>query len=128
MYYKISKSANLAGDVKIPGSKSGTARGLVIGTLAEGVSRIINPMPGIDSYSIVDCCRALGAKINTDDENEWIIEGAGYKNIKVPGCVLARATTCSPPWLPRCTARQWSPATTRFATGPSPPCSVPYAR
>lgn len=88
MYYKISQSANLSGDVKIPGSKSGTARGLVIGTLAEGVSRIINPMPGIDSYSIVDCCCALGAKINTDDENEWVIEGAGYKNIQVPGCVL----------------------------------------
>jgi len=88
MYYKISQSKNLTGDVKIPGSKSGTARGLIIGTLAEGVSRIQNPMPGIDSYSIVDCCRALGAKINTDNEQEWIVEGVGYKNIKIPASVL----------------------------------------
>ncbi len=88
MYYKISKSDHLSGDVKVPGSKSGTARGLVIGTLAEGISRIQNPMPGIDSYSIVDCCRALGAKINTDNENEWIVEGIGHKNLKIPSQVL----------------------------------------
>lgn len=88
MYYKISQSERLTGDVRIPGSKSGTARGLIIGTLAEGVSRIQNPMPGIDSYSIVDCCRALGAKINTDSDQEWIVEGVGYKNIKIPSQVL----------------------------------------
>lgn len=88
MYYKISPGSHLTGDVRIPGSKSGTARGLIIGTLTEGISRIQNPMPGIDSYSIVDCCRALGAKINTDNEEEWIVEGVGYKNLKSPSCVL----------------------------------------
>ena len=88
MYYKISPGGSLLGDVRIPGSKSGTARGLIIGTLAEGVSRIQNPMPGIDSYSIADCCRALGAKIDTDNEKEWIVEGVGLENLKVPSCVL----------------------------------------
>ena len=82
MYYKISPGGSLLGDVRIPGSKSGTARGLIIGTMAEGVSRIQNPMPGIDSYSIADCCRALGAKIDTDNEKEWIVEGVGLENLK----------------------------------------------
>ena len=44
MYYKISPSEALQGDVKIPGSKSGTARGLILGTLAGGTSHILNPM------------------------------------------------------------------------------------
>lgn len=88
MYYKISPSSHLSGDVRIPGSKSGTARGLIIGTLAEGISRIQNPLPGIDSYSIAECCRALGAKINTDNDEEWIVEGVGFRNLKVPSCVL----------------------------------------
>lgn len=88
MYYKITPSSHFSGNVKIPGSKSGTARGLIIGTLAEGVSRIQNPMPGIDSYSIVDCCRALGAKIDVSSEDEWVIEGVGFKNLKPPASVL----------------------------------------
>ena len=88
MYYKISPSSHLHGDAKIPGSKSGTARGLVIGTLAEGTSRILNPLPGIDSYSIVNCCRALGAEIDTSNENEWVVKGVGFRNLKPPAEVL----------------------------------------
>lgn len=60
MYYKISPSEALQGDVKIPGSKSGTARGLILGTLAGGTSHILNPMPGVDSYSIAECCPCAG--------------------------------------------------------------------
>lgn len=88
MYYIIKPSKGLSGDVKIPGSKSGTARGLLLGTMAEGTSRILNPMPGIDSYSIADCCRSLGAKINTDNDDEWIIEGIGIRNMQLPSAVL----------------------------------------
>lgn len=88
MYYKISPSENFRGDVKIPGSKCGTARGLVIATLAEGESHILNPLPGIDSFSIIDCCRSLGAEIDTSDENDWVVKGPGWKNLKVPGAVL----------------------------------------
>ncbi|MEA5016235.1 MAG: 3-phosphoshikimate 1-carboxyvinyltransferase [Candidatus Limiplasma sp.] len=88
MYYKISPSHGLCGDVKIPGSKSGTARGLILGTLAKGASHIFNPMPGVDSYSIAQCCRALGAKVDTRDESHWIVESPGYENLQIPGAVL----------------------------------------
>lgn len=88
MYYSIKPSRDLRGDVRVPGSKSGTARGLVLGTLAEGVTRILNPMPGIDSYSIIDCCRALGAEIDCSSEAEWIIRGVGVKNLTAPAAVL----------------------------------------
>ncbi len=88
MYYKISPSEALQGDVKIPGSKSGTARGLILGTLAGGTSHILNPMPGVDSYSIAECCCALGAKVNTDNDAHWIVESPGYAGLKIPGAVL----------------------------------------
>ena len=88
MYYMIHPTKGLQGDVKIPGSKSGTARGIVLGTLAKGTSRILNPMPGIDSYSIIDCCRSLGAKINCESDDEWIIEGIGQENLKPPAAVF----------------------------------------
>ncbi|WP_101910204.1 3-phosphoshikimate 1-carboxyvinyltransferase [Marasmitruncus massiliensis] len=88
MYYIVKPTNGLQGDVKIPGSKSGTARGILLGTMAEGVSRIYNPMPGIDSYSIIDCCKALGAEIDCNSDDEWIIKGVGVKNLKAPAAVL----------------------------------------
>lgn len=88
MYFKISPSANLTGDVKIPGSKSGTARGLLLGTFAKGTSHIYNPMPGIDSYSIIECCELLGAKIDARNDDHWIVESPGFENLKIPANVL----------------------------------------
>lgn len=87
MMYLISPTKKLQGNVRIPGSKSGTARGIVLGSLAKGESRIYNPMPGIDSYSIINCCRTLGAKIDCSNDNEWIIEGIGM-DLKAPSAVL----------------------------------------
>jgi len=87
MMYLIEPTKQLQGEVRIPGSKSGTARGIVLGTLAKGETRIYNPMPGIDSYSIIDCCRTLGAKIDCSGDDEWIIEGIGM-DLRSPSAVL----------------------------------------
>ena len=86
MRFFVSKS-NLEGNTRIPGNKSATARAIILGGLAEGVSRIGNPLPGIDSYSIVDMMRALGAKIDTSRIEEWVFEGVANKP-QVPACVL----------------------------------------
>jgi 3-phosphoshikimate 1-carboxyvinyltransferase len=86
MRFLVSPS-NLKGTTRIPGNKSGTARAIILGGLAEGVSRIGNPLPGIDSYSIVNMMRALGAKIDTTQQGEWAFEGTANRP-QVPGCVL----------------------------------------
>ena len=88
MYYKILPTQALAGDVKIPGSKSGTARGLILGTMAKGISHILNPMPGIDSYSIADCCRSLGATVDTSNDDHWVVDSPGFYDLRIPGAVL----------------------------------------
>jgi 3-phosphoshikimate 1-carboxyvinyltransferase len=86
LLYLVSKST-INGSARIPGSKSGTARGIVLASMAEGVSKLRNPMPGIDSYSIIDACRALGAEIDCANESEWTIKGFGMK-MKTPSQVL----------------------------------------
>ncbi len=83
----IVKRSNLQGTVQIPGNKSATARAIVLGGLAEGVSHVTNPLPGVDSYSIVGMMKALGAKIDTSNPKEWIFEGVANQP-KVPDCVL----------------------------------------
>jgi 3-phosphoshikimate 1-carboxyvinyltransferase len=83
----IVSPSNLEGTTRIPGNKSATARAIIIGGLADGVSRVGNPLPGVDSYSIVNMMRALGARIDTSRPEEWVFEGVGNRP-QVPGCVL----------------------------------------
>ncbi|AEV29691.1 3-phosphoshikimate 1-carboxyvinyltransferase [Sphaerochaeta pleomorpha str. Grapes] len=83
----IVKASTLSGSATIPGNKSGTARGIIFGSLAEGVSTLVNPLTNLDSFSIVNMMRALGAKIDTSDNTKWIIEGTGG-TLAVPACVL----------------------------------------
>lgn len=86
MKFIVSKSS-LNGVAQIPGNKSATARAIVLGGLAEGVSRVSNPLPGVDSYSIAGMMQALGAKIDTSNPQEWVFEGVANQP-KVPACVL----------------------------------------
>lgn len=79
--------STLKGRARIPGNKSGTARGIIFGSLANGTTTLLNPLTNLDSYSIIKMMTALGAKIDTSNEKKWIIEGTGGK-LNVPACVL----------------------------------------
>lgn len=81
------KKSELKGSIDIPGNKSGTARSVVFGALADGVSHIRNPLLNIDSFSIIKMFRAMGAEIDTSDPREWVIRGVGGK-LKQPAQVL----------------------------------------
>ncbi len=67
----------MQGSIEIPASKSHTIRAVVIASLAEGRSRIIDPLDSGDTRSAVAACRALGATIETG--KEWIVVGTGGK-------------------------------------------------
>ena len=83
----IVKRSALQGTTEIPGNKSATARAIVLGGLAEGVSRVRNPLPGADSFSIVGMMQALGAHIDTFSPQEWVLEGVAGRP-QMPSCVL----------------------------------------
>lgn len=83
----VVKRSTLQGTTQIPGNKSASARAIVLGGLAEGVSRVSNPLPGLDSFSIVGMMQALGAKIDTSNPQEWVFEGIANRP-RVPSCVL----------------------------------------
>ncbi len=65
------------GSVTIPGSKSHTIRGLILGLLADGRSQLRRPLDSSDTQSCVRACRQLGAEISTEDDSVWTIEGTG---------------------------------------------------
>ncbi|MBI4753807.1 3-phosphoshikimate 1-carboxyvinyltransferase [Candidatus Desantisbacteria bacterium] len=55
--------SELNGNVVIPASKSHTIRAVVIASLADGISEIINPLNSSDTLSAVTVCQGLGARI-----------------------------------------------------------------
>ncbi len=87
MKFLVNKTNKLSGTISIPGNKSGTARALIIGALADGVSTIKNPLHNLDSYSIIDMLENMGAKVDTTDNALWSVQGTGG-NLKQPVNVL----------------------------------------
>ena len=64
----------LRGEVTVPPSKSVAHRMIIAAALAEGTSTISNLYPSVDILATMDCMRALGAKIDFQDDKA-IIEG-----------------------------------------------------
>lgn len=86
MKFIVTRSS-LKGTTRIPGNKSATARAIILAALAEGTSKVGNCLPGLDSFSIVEMMRALGAKIDTSNPECWVFQGVANQP-QVPACVL----------------------------------------
>jgi len=71
--------SGLSGQVTIPGSKSHTIRAVAVASLANGTSRIHNPLVSSDTLSAVDCYRGLGAEIDTKNDDLWVVNGVSGK-------------------------------------------------
>ncbi|SDE22997.1 3-phosphoshikimate 1-carboxyvinyltransferase [Blastococcus fimeti] len=61
--------------VPLPGSKSLTARALVLAALADGPSRLVHPLRARDTDLMAGALRALGVGIE-DDGDDWLVTPA----------------------------------------------------
>jgi len=85
MFLKVSHS-NVSGEISIPGSKSHTIRALFFAGLADGKSKIKNPLISSDSISAVNLCKSFGVAYDYSD-NCYIVDGVG-SNPKVPENII----------------------------------------
>lgn len=70
----VNKTEKLAGEITISASKSHTIRAVVIASLADGTSKIINPLFSEDTKAAINGCKAFGAKIR-QEKNLIVVEG-----------------------------------------------------
>jgi 3-phosphoshikimate 1-carboxyvinyltransferase len=77
----------LKGVIDIPGDKSISHRSVMFGSIAQGVTKVMNFLPGDDCLSTISCFRKLGVVIE-ENENELTIYGNGFDGLKEPGEVL----------------------------------------
>ncbi|MDM5331230.1 3-phosphoshikimate 1-carboxyvinyltransferase [Neobacillus sp. CF12] len=77
----------LKGVIDIPGDKSISHRSVMFGSIAQGVTKVTNFLPGDDCLSTISCFRKLGVVIE-ENENELTIYGNGFDGLKEPDEVL----------------------------------------
>jgi len=73
----------LSGSLKIPGDKSLSHRGLILGALAEGTTRLENLSPGQDVSSTLHVLQRLGCEIERKG-NSVILNGRGVAGFEEP--------------------------------------------
>ncbi|MFB6291158.1 MAG: 3-phosphoshikimate 1-carboxyvinyltransferase [Candidatus Bipolaricaulia bacterium] len=73
----------LTGEITLPGDKSISHRGLLLGALADGRTTIDNLASGRDVQSTISCLRQLGVSI-VDREDGVVIEGRGIRGFTEP--------------------------------------------
>jgi 3-phosphoshikimate 1-carboxyvinyltransferase len=77
----------LKGVIDIPGDKSISHRSVMFGSIAQGITKVTNFLPGDDCLSTISCFRKLGVVIE-ENENELTIYGNGFDGLKEPDEVL----------------------------------------
>jgi 3-phosphoshikimate 1-carboxyvinyltransferase len=86
-------SGPVSATVRLPGSKSMTARALVLSALAVGPSTIADPLRARDTELMAAGLRALGVQISTEAEEQWTVRprplaGPAHVDVGLAGTVM----------------------------------------
>ncbi len=78
----------LTGATTVPADKSITHRALLFGAIADGVSRVRNPLRSGDTNATLGVVRALGVTVRETDSGELLVHGRGLNGLQEPETVL----------------------------------------
>lgn len=81
------KSHPLKGEITVPGDKSISHRGIMLGALANGTTSITNFLKGADCLSTISCFQKMGIEIE-ETENEILVHGKGLHGLSAPKEIL----------------------------------------
>ncbi|MFZ2208690.1 MAG: bifunctional prephenate dehydrogenase/3-phosphoshikimate 1-carboxyvinyltransferase [Porticoccaceae bacterium] len=82
--YRVAPGGSLTGDVRVPGDKSISHRAIMLGALAEGVTRVQGFLEGEDSLATLQAFRDMGVIIEGPDHGALVIHGVGMTGLKPP--------------------------------------------
>ena len=83
----VQPARRLRGELRVPGDKSITHRGLLLGAQASGRTRLRNPGLGADTRASAALVQALGAAVSID-AHELSVTGLGLHGLREPADVL----------------------------------------
>ncbi|MHB9095511.1 MAG: 3-phosphoshikimate 1-carboxyvinyltransferase [Eubacteriales bacterium] len=88
MDLKITKAKRMSGQINVPGDKSISHRAVMLGSLANGATRVKNFLMGADCLSTIGCFEAMGIEFCREGDDTIIVRGNGLRGLKEPGDVL----------------------------------------
>ncbi len=80
---QIKKISRALGELTVPGDKSISHRGVMLGALADGVTRIEGFLSGADCLSTIDCFRKMSIEIDVNGSSVTV-HGRGIHGLRRP--------------------------------------------
>ena len=77
-----SRGKALTGQITVPGDKSISHRAIMLGAIAEGITRVSGFLEGEDTLATARIFQQLGVKIETPSPSERIIHGVGLHGLR----------------------------------------------
>lgn len=86
--FHVAPGGRLIGRLRVPGDKSISHRSVILGALADGVTRVSGFLEGADALSTRDALRALGVRIEGPHEGRLEVHGVGVDGLRAaPGAI-----------------------------------------
>jgi len=81
------KIKSVKGEISVPADKSITHRSFMLGAMAEGSTRVTNPLMSRDTIATMEAMKALGAEF-IPAENGFVVVSKGYRAFNEPSDVI----------------------------------------
>lgn len=82
--FHAAATAEMRGQGRVPGDKSISHRSIMMGSIAEGITKVSGFLEGEDAISTMNAFRALGVLIEGPDQGRVTIHGVGLHGLKKP--------------------------------------------
>jgi 3-phosphoshikimate 1-carboxyvinyltransferase len=82
--FEVAGGGRLVGRLRVPGDKSISHRSMMLGALAEGVTRVSGFLEGADALSTMNVFRAMGVTIEGPQAGRVTVHGVGLHGLRAP--------------------------------------------
>lgn len=82
--YRLAVGGRLAGRVRVAGDKSMSHRSVMLGSLADGVTRVTGLLEGEDVLCTLAAFRAMGVQAKGPDNGRLTVQGVGIDGLRPP--------------------------------------------
>jgi 3-phosphoshikimate 1-carboxyvinyltransferase len=82
--FLVQPGGALQGKIRVPGDKSISHRSIMLGAIAEGVTRVTGFLEGEDNLATLSAFRSMGVRIEGPEQGRLTIHGVGRGGLKAP--------------------------------------------
>ena len=84
LQFSAQPGGSLTGTLRVPGDKSISHRAIMLGSLAEGTTRVRGFLEGADSLATLHAFRRMGVEIEGPEDGRVVIHGVGLSGLRAP--------------------------------------------